>query len=218
MLLLLDPTTRVEITTPAERRNVDGSSLVIVPPGQSSVAVASGGRLARVFSARSTDLLEQCANAGAYATPHPGVADAEPWPDPPGGYRIRAYSVDVPNEPGRFGRIWRSTNLMVNWFQASSGPRDVTRMSPHAHPDFEQCSLVDRRRVRPPHPVAVDDQLARLARGRSRAVRESVGDGDPADVDPHQSGDRPGHQSPDRHLWAAAGGFFREAGVGLECG
>ena len=31
---------------------------------------------------------------------------------------------------------------MINWFQAVDGPRDVTRMSPHAHPDFEQCSLV----------------------------------------------------------------------------
>jgi hypothetical protein len=95
-----------------------------------------------VFSALSRDLNDRCANAAAYRMPHPGVAPLEPWPDPPDGYRIRSYSVDVPTEPGRFGRIWRCTNLMVNFFQAASGPRDVTRLSPHAHPDFEQCSLV----------------------------------------------------------------------------
>jgi hypothetical protein len=142
MLLLLDPATRVEITTPDERVQVEGSSLVILPPGQSSVAVASGGRLARVFSTQSRDLADKCSNAASYETPHVGVAPLEPWPDPPDGYRIRSYGVDVPAEPGRFGRIWRCTNLMVNFFQAASGPRDVTRLSPHAHPDFEQCSLV----------------------------------------------------------------------------
>jgi hypothetical protein len=142
MLLLLDAATRVEISTPRERAQVAGSSLVILPSGESSVVVTSGGRLVRVFSAQCTDLTDRCANAASYETPHVGVAPLESWPDPPAGYRVRAYSVDVPAEPGRFGRIWRCTNLMVNWFQAVDGPRDETRMSPHAHPDFEQCSLV----------------------------------------------------------------------------
>ena len=32
--------------------------------------------------------------------------------------------------------------MMINWLEPSSGPRDVTQITPHAHPDFEQCSLV----------------------------------------------------------------------------
>ena len=66
MLLLFDASTRVTITTPAEQKEVDGSSLVIVPPGQSSVAVATGGRLARVFSTRAGDLREMCSNAASF--------------------------------------------------------------------------------------------------------------------------------------------------------
>jgi hypothetical protein len=142
MLLLLDPATRVEVITPDERVQVEGRSLVILPPGQTRVEAAVGGRLVRLFSARSQDLNAACSNADSYATPHGGVAEFEPWPAPPAGYRVRVYPVDVPRERGRFGRIWRCTTLMINWTEGAAGPRNVSRMSPHSHPDFEQGSLV----------------------------------------------------------------------------
>jgi len=141
-LLLPDAATRVEITTPDQRVAVDGQSLVFLPPGDSTISVTAGGRMIRIFTDRATDLLPLCSNAASYAEAHPHVAPLEPWPDPPDGFKIRPYSLNVPREEGRFGRIWRCTTIMVNWGEPRPGPRDVTRMSPHSHPDFEQCSLV----------------------------------------------------------------------------
>jgi hypothetical protein len=131
----------VEITAGTEKVPVRGNSLVIVPPGASAVSVPKGGRIVRLFTTRSDDLVAQCPNAESYAVPRPNIPPFEPWPEPRGGYRIRAYSLDVPAQPGRFGRIFRCTTLMVNILDPQVGPRDVTKLSPHHHDDFEQGSL-----------------------------------------------------------------------------
>jgi hypothetical protein len=120
---------------------VPGHSIAILPPGDSRVTLRQAGQLVRVFSARSADLAAAAANAGDYAAPHPHVPPYQPWPAPPGGFRIRHYSLEVPPQPGRFGRIWRCTTVMVNMLPFEPAPRDTTRLSPHHHDDFEQCSL-----------------------------------------------------------------------------
>jgi hypothetical protein len=141
VLLLPDRDTPAVVEANGERVEVDGYSLVIVPPGKSRITLPQGGRATRIFSTRSEDLNSTCSNADSYAAPHPNVALLEPWPDPVGGFRIRAYSLDVPPTPGRFGRIFRCTTLMVNYLDAQHGPRDITKLSPHHHDDFEQGSL-----------------------------------------------------------------------------
>jgi hypothetical protein len=132
----------VRISTPSEIRDLEGNALAIVPPGQSSIEVLEGGRVFRISSTLAQDLSERAVNAAAYTEPHPFVAALEPWPEPADGFKIRTYSLEVPRERGRFGRIWRSTNLMINWTEGSRGPRDPTKLSPHSHADFEQGSLV----------------------------------------------------------------------------
>jgi len=132
----------LEITAGAESSRVPPYSIAFIPPGDSRVKVTGAGQVVRLFSVLAEDLVGKCSNAAAYAQAHPNVAPLEPWPDPVGGFKLRVYSLDAPKDPTRFGTIFRSTNIMVNYGDGSVGPRDIRRMSPHSHDDFEQCSLV----------------------------------------------------------------------------
>lgn len=141
-LLIPDAGVSAEVTVGEETRTVPGRTLTFIPPGRSAVRALSEGRLIRVLTSAAADLAEASSNAAAYRTAQPNIAPLAPWPLPAGGYRLRSYQLDVAPEPGRFGRIWRCTTVMVNYTEPRPGPRDVTRMSPHVHDDFEQASLV----------------------------------------------------------------------------
>jgi hypothetical protein len=141
VLLLPDKDTPVTIEAGSQSVDVAGYSLVIIPPGDSRITLHKGGRTTRIFSTQSKDLAEQCGNAASYAEQHPNIPLFEPWPEPVGGFKIRPYSLDIPKEEGRFGRIFRCTTLMVNYLDPQIGPRDTAKLSPHHHDDFEQGSL-----------------------------------------------------------------------------
>ncbi|MCW3835607.1 hypothetical protein ACFQ1E_06255 [Sphingomonas canadensis] len=141
VLLIPDAETRAVVTAGNDRQDIPGFTITMIPPGDSSVEITTGGRIVRLFSARTADIAALASNADAYAEPPAHIPPFEYWPDPEGGFRIRSYSLDVPDEEGRFGKIWRSTNFMVNVFQPQIGPRDPAKLSPHHHDDFEQCSL-----------------------------------------------------------------------------
>ncbi|WP_284035482.1 hypothetical protein [Neobacillus sp. 114] len=119
----------------------EGYSLIIVPPGESEVKVTKGGRVIRLFTTVNSDLAELPYNKSSYKNDHPNVALFQPWPNPPSGSKVRVYSLNVPKKEGRFGRIWRCSTFMVNFLEPNYGPRDPSKLSPHAHDDFEQCSL-----------------------------------------------------------------------------
>lgn len=124
----------------SDSQSVPPYSIVVVPPGEMMLETSGRGQLVELVSF-DEPVAESVANPESYVDPHPNVASLVPWPEPPDGFRIRTYSLDVPRQEGRFGRIWRCTTFMVNVLDPTVGPRDTTRMSPHSHADFEQCSL-----------------------------------------------------------------------------
>lgn len=130
---------RVESAQGAE--DIPGYSVVIVPPGPSTIKVKSAGHFFLLFTTRSEDLAARAVNAAAYEAPRHHVAPYAPWPQAGAGARLRRYSMEVASEPGRFGRIWRCSTFMVNLF-VEDGPRDIEKVSPHHHDDFEQGSLL----------------------------------------------------------------------------
>jgi hypothetical protein len=140
VLLLYDRAMSATVDANGETVQVAGHSITMVPPGDSRITCHAGGRVVRLISAESDDVTAKAANPQAYAGPHPQIPPFAPWPMPQDGWRIRSYSLDVPAEDGRFGRIFRCSTFMVNVFEPQ-GPRDVTKLSPHHHDDFEQCSL-----------------------------------------------------------------------------
>lgn len=140
-VVLPDSGLSVEITAGSQVETATGPCVAFVPPGDSRVRALGDGDVYRLITTRATDLAARCSNAADYATPDPNVPELVSWPDPPGGWRIRVYAGDVPAQPGRFGRLYRCSTLMVNLTSGRPGPRDPADLSPHHHDDFEQYSI-----------------------------------------------------------------------------
>jgi mannose-6-phosphate isomerase-like protein (cupin superfamily) len=141
-VLLYSDSAPLRITADGESAKVTEEAFVVVPPGSSEIEVLADGPVIRLFSTQTTDLLALASNAAAYAEPDLRAAPLEPWPDPVGGFRLRVYRLaDTPIAEGRFGRIFRTTNMMVNFLAEEPAPRDPHRLSPHHHDDFEQISF-----------------------------------------------------------------------------
>src|SRR5690606_7704566 len=96
------------------------------------------GPIIRILSILSEDLVEVSANKDAYEVPDVRHAPLEPWPDPVGGFKLRVYPLArTPIVAGRFGRIFRTTTMMINFLAEEPAPRDKYHLSPHHHDDFE---------------------------------------------------------------------------------
>jgi mannose-6-phosphate isomerase-like protein (cupin superfamily) len=103
--------------------------------------VHGAGQVVRLFSHLAQDLLALAGNAADYAQPAPDVAPLVPWPTPADGFKLRNYPLAQHTQEGSNMRLFRSTNLMLNVMTPRMVARDVSKLSPHSHADFEQGSL-----------------------------------------------------------------------------
>jgi len=127
----------------SESVEVGERSVVIVPPGSSTLRITAPGIVYRLLAAETAPTVAaQCANAVEYAGGDINVAEFAAWPKPTDGFSVRVYPlVDHPLAEGRLGRIFRCSNVMVNVLPEDSQPRPPDKLSPHHHDDFEQVSL-----------------------------------------------------------------------------
>jgi len=141
-VLMYSDSAPIRVTAGGETAEVAEEAFVVVPPGDSAIEVLADGPLIRLFSTVAADLRDAALNSDAYAEPDLRAAPLVPWPDPVGGFRLRVYRLaETPIAPGRFGRIFRTTTVMVNFLAEEPAPRDKHKLSPHFHDDFEQISL-----------------------------------------------------------------------------
>lgn len=140
-MLLLPPGVHATVLAGDQHVDAGPESLSILPPGKTSIKVLDDGLVTRVFSVQARDLAALADNVTTYAHGAPSVAPLKNWPTPAGGFKIRNYKLPEYTDPKIFGRLFRSTNLMINVFERKTDRRDPKKLSPHSHADFEQISL-----------------------------------------------------------------------------
>ncbi len=140
--MLFLATTSARVTAGGKTIDAEAESLVILPPGTSCIETLEKGLLVRIFSTMAPDLAELAENASAYANGIGNCAPLTAWPEPVDGFQLRHYRLaDYPNMEGSDLRIFRCTNLMINFLRRRTAPRELDKLSPHSHVDFEQGSL-----------------------------------------------------------------------------
>lgn len=131
----------VRIQAGDEAVDVPAGSVVIVPPGPSTVQLSEPGSVWLGFTALATDLVDKAPNRTEYEPPLPNVAPIVQWPEPAGGYRLRVYDLDAHPAGQAQCYVHRTAMSRFRWPYRSE-PRNPRAMSPHHHEDFEQASLI----------------------------------------------------------------------------
>lgn len=142
-IVIVPEATAVTVFAPGDvDTSIVGPVLAIIPAGASRLVAGSDGGLLRIFTARSADVRVRADNNATYGEPDPAVVPLPDRPPVPGPGTVRVYlAADIPVDSARFGRIFRSDSLMVNWFAPEHGARDTDSLSPHVHDSFEQATV-----------------------------------------------------------------------------
>lgn len=132
----------VTVTAHGQKAVLSERGIIVVPSGLSRITTSSPTVVIAVLDTIGKEETE-AANEDFYSRPHPRVTRLPE--DSPAITVLRAYPLsDYPAEQGRFGTIFRTHTLMINFLDDQVGPRDTEKLSPHHHDDFEQGSLTIR--------------------------------------------------------------------------
>jgi mannose-6-phosphate isomerase-like protein (cupin superfamily) len=146
-VLMYSGSAPIKVTSGEQQEEVDEEAFVVIPPGDSVIEALADGPIIRIFSINSHDLVDISLNKQAYEVPDARHMPLRAWPDPVGGFKLRVYPLaKTPITPGRFGRIYRTTTMMINFLAEEPAPRDKFKLSPHYHDDFEQVSMAVKGR------------------------------------------------------------------------
>lgn len=140
-LILPTGAASVRVSAGGEETTAAENTLVVLPPGDSTVEALTDGYVHRVFSS-ATPVYERARKFALATHPAPPVAPITPWPDPVGGFRLRRYALSELTHLDGVQRTFRTTNMMIKLAPARDERRSPEKMSPHTHEDFEQASLV----------------------------------------------------------------------------
>ncbi len=140
---------------------------------------------------------------------HPNIQPFKPWPAPPQGHRLRVYDLDVPPQPGRFGRIWRCSTLMVNVHPARAGTQGSGKA---LTPIFMTTSNKGPSRCRGRSPITSAGPGPRISRIGATTTTRFVRRPSLAVIPPpaihHLCRNRSHAQSPGRHFCPTPGGLL----------
>ena len=130
----------VRVTAGQDTVEAKAGSVLIVPPGDSTVELTEDGSVWLGFTSNATDLVERCPNVSEYQPAVDNIAPVTALEEPEGGYALRHYDLDALPDGSRCF-VHRTAMSRFRW-PLRSEPRDPEKMSPHDHEDFEQASLI----------------------------------------------------------------------------
>lgn len=143
-LLFIFPDTGGTLLVAGVTHRIPPRALVITPPGTVEVSVDGPGYAYALATGNITPSPELAVNAACYERPDPRVRPLDPAVS---GMlqrhrEVRIYPIDqIPFPPGNPRlKLLRTATMSINWVDYD-GARDRTKLSPHAHTDFEQGSL-----------------------------------------------------------------------------
>ncbi len=142
--ILILPERGATLATEFETIEIVARSIAVVPAGRAQLTLPEGARVFALTTARTDTDQGHIVNSTDYQTLDERVLPiARPMERlAKGAAQVRVYQVDEVPFPDGNPRLkfFQSATMSINWVEYD-GQRDRTKLSPHAHDDFEQGSL-----------------------------------------------------------------------------